>query len=162
MSEIQLDGATSTADAVVARTLTSCADEMALTPEGVIERLRHGDQMLQELWYCTLAQQIVEQLGRYDGSIKAGYLSEPVSSQTTPANSTVHLIIWAAKTAALHSLIEALNQALARHLAELLGAEQSRPLHIEVVDDADVHNPAGYHLLLFTPPNLPIRLSPGQ
>jgi hypothetical protein len=68
-------------------------------------------------------------------------------NQGTPL---VHLIVWTKrKTAALRSLVAALDRALAQAYAELLGGCQIEILlDVQIIDDADVENRTGHGALL--------------
>ena len=146
------------ADAILNRALACCLDEIPLKNQAaLVECLRQGNHTANSRYKHNLAQQMAEHLGMCDDDVKVVYIYDHDIEDThwdeewSPL--IVHLIVWAQpKTAALNSLIAALNRALTRCYGDLIG--DLPPVHlldVQVIDDVEVKNRAGYASLLFSP-----------
>lgn len=160
------DGA-SMAEAALATALEFCAQKMRLdSQQAVVDRLQQGDRTACSYCHYTLAKQVVEYLGALDENVKAGYICdydatpEDLCFGEATQTSLIHLIIWAdRKTGALDSLVAALDRALVRSYAALLGMSQLRHLlDVQVIDDADVENRIGYGAFLSSLYHRPIQV----
>ncbi len=159
MSQIVMADATSAARHVISRTLASCAQEMALARPALIQRLRQRDRALLELWRCALAEQIATLLSSYDDAIKAAYLAGDPVTGTIPEITSMHLIIWVQpRTAALRSLMDALQQALSRESGRVFGPDAAGHLHVHMMDDLEIASPRSYSPFVFKQPGAPIEV----
>lgn len=165
-SALLMSDAYSTAEAILDGALEFCAMEMALdSHQSVIERLRQGDRVAQSLCQCGLAEYIAEHLGACDAGVRAVYVYDhDVAGEEEPdgrgADLLIHLIVWAEpRTAALSSLITALDQALAKSFGDQLGnGPLTHFLDAQLIDDADVQRRAGYAALFLSPHHQPVQV----
>ena len=165
--QFQLPDSDSTAEIALAQALKFCAQKMGLAgPETVTEYLRRGNRNARTYCHYSIARKVAESLGALDRKLKAVYL---VDYDATPEDlcfsegmqvPLIHLIIWAErKTNALDSLVTALDRALVKRYADLIGAHQlAHLLDIHVVDDEDVKNRIGYGAMLSSLHNRPIQI----
>jgi len=157
----------STAEVALTQALEFCAQKMGLdSPQVVVDRLRQGDSTAFGYWHYGLAEQVAEYLAAWNEDVKAVYIYDygatPEDScfgEMTPAE-PVHLIVWAQrKTAALESLVAALDRALVQGCADLINrAKLMHLLDVQVVDDADAENRTGYGALLSSLYHPPIQV----
>jgi hypothetical protein len=133
-SSSQPSDVTSLAEAILTQALEFCATKLNLESyETAVERLQQGDNI----------------------GIKAVYIfdfeatPEDICFAEVTPDIIIHLIVWAQrKTAALNSLIGALDRALVRIHVELLHMPQLKHLlDVQVVDDRDVENRLGFGAL---------------
>jgi hypothetical protein len=153
------------ADTILNGALAFCLDpepqEAQIT---LIEDLRSGNCAVIQRFKRGLAQQVAKHLGMCDDDVRAVYLynHNVEATQADPEwyPPVVHLIVWAQpKTAALASLIAALNRALTRAYDDWMG--DLLPIHlldVQVVDDGEVMRRIGYAGLLFSPQVQPLAI----
>lgn len=165
--QFRLPDAGSTAEIALTQALEFCAQKMRLAGhQAVVDHLRKGDSNACQYCHYSIAKQVAESLGALDSNIKAVYI---VDYDATPQDicfsegtqaSLVHLIVWAErKTKALDSLVEALDRALVRRYADVVGTHQlAHLLDVQVVDDGDVKNRVGYGAMLSSLYNRPIQI----
>ncbi len=158
MSVPGFPNATTAAQAVLTRALEFSARELSLdSPRAAAAHLRRGDQTARGRFQYGIAQLVAEYLGNWDAAVRAVYVYELYGAREdwvgSPGVPLLHLIIWSQpKTAALHSLIAALDRALAQGLSELLGVPPPvYVLDVQLIDDAEVEARLGYAALLFSP-----------
>jgi hypothetical protein len=155
-SSSQPSDVTSLAEAILTQALEFCATKLNLESyETAVERLQQGDNITFSYWRYGLAKKGAEYLGEWDEGIKAVYIfdfeatPEDICFAEVTPDIIIHLIVWAQrKTAALNSLIGALDRALVRIHVELLHMPQLKHLlDVQVVDDRDVENRLGFGAL---------------
>lgn len=163
----QWPDANSTAELVLEEGLEFCARKAGLqNAEAVVEALRRGDGTVCQYCRYGLAKKVAESVGRLDENVKAVYTLE---YDATPEDrcyaggdnvSLIHLVVWAGrKTDALDALVKALDRALVQAYGDLIDApELAHLLDVQIVDDADVENRAGYGALLSSIHNRPIQV----
>lgn len=153
----QLPDASSAMEGALARALDFCAKKMGLpSVEVALERLRQGDTPAREYCHYSLAVQVAEALGALDDNVKSvsmyGYDATPEDLTLTEGARTpiIHLIVWAVRrTEALHSVIAALDSALAHDYAGMVGPRRmAHLLDVQVITDADVERRVGVAALL--------------
>ena len=163
----RLPDASSSMEGAVARALDFCAKKMGLpTAEIALERMRQGDSAAREYCHYSLAGQVAEALGALDENVKSvsmyGYdaTQDDLAFAEGPRAPIIHLIVWATRrTGALHSLISALDGALAQEYASLVGPRRmAHLLDAQVITDEDVERRIGIAALLSSiyNPALPI------
>lgn len=155
-ASLQPSDVTSMAEAIVSEALEFCAGKLNINgSEAVAYRLRQGDGTTYKYWQYGLAKKVAQRLGEWDEGIQAVYLydddatpEDVVFAEGTP-DILIHLIVKVErKTAALNSLTEALDRALAHIHGELLGgSELGYLLDVQVVDDYEVEYRLGYGAL---------------
>lgn len=168
MSEVSgVKAIAGTAQVILSQAMEYCAQKVNLdNPQAVIEHLRGSDG--QACGYChySVAKQVAESLGALDENIKAAYFYD---HNATPEDFCfgeagqvlpIHLVLWAErKTAALKSLVETWDCALAQRYATLVGGHQPASLlDVQVVDSADVEKRIGYGALLSSLYQRPIQV----
>lgn len=166
------------AEDVLAQALAYCAHKMGLDgPQVVIRRLRQGDGAVCGYCLYSVAKQVAGRIGALDENVKAVYTLDYDATpedlcfgQAAQGVPLVHLIVWTRrKTAALNSLLAALDRSLVQAYANLLGmrgpsedASASLPpralLDVQVIDDADVEGRTGYGALLGSLHHRPIQI----
>ena len=165
--QFRLPDAESTADITLTQALEFCAQKMRLAGhQAVVERLRQGDNNACQYCHYSIAKQAAESLGALDNNIKAAYIvdydatPEDVCFREGMSAPLVHLIIWAErKTNALDSLVSALDHALVKRYASLIGMGQlAHLLDVQIVSDDDVKNRVGYGAMLSSLYNRPIQI----
>jgi hypothetical protein len=161
-----LDAATR-AEAILIQALEFCKQEMGLeSHEAVVDHLRQGDSIASSYCQYGLAKHLAEYLGTCDDDVKAVYIYDhPATTGDIRLayevhTRLVHMIVWAEpKTAALNSLIVALNRALAQNFGGLIGVRSlMRLLDVQVIDDVDMKSRAGYAALLSSPHYQPMQV----
>jgi hypothetical protein len=165
--QLRLPDAASTAEITLSEALEFCAQKTGLPGrQAVIERLQQGDRNACKYCRYSIAKNVAQSLGSLDTTIKAAYV---VDYDATPEDmcfceetqgSLIHLIVWAErKTNALNSLVEALDRALVQRYADEIGTPKlAHLLDVQVVDDADVKNRAGYGAMLSSLHQRPIQV----
>lgn len=134
--------------------------------EACLETLRQGDPRAQEYCHYRLAQQVAESMGALDDNVRSVSL---YSFEATPAdlafgerleNLPIHILVWVdRKTSALASLVSALDQALVKDYAEMVGPRRlGHVLDVQVIDDSDVDSRRGVAALLYSMYNRPIQI----
>lgn len=160
-----LSDAASAAESLFAQVLTGCAGQMGLQDaDTVVDLLRRGDPVAHHACEQQLARHVAEYLSRLDGGIKAVYRYEWAGGGAhrgageTEAGPTIHLVVLTRqRTAALISVLAALNRALSQAFADRWGSTAgAHVLNVCVIDDADTRNEASYAALLFPPHLEPI------
>lgn len=164
---LRLPDAGSTAEVVLRQAMDFCAEKVgAASTECVIESLKVGDKNACSYCRYSVAKQVGEALGSLDEHVKAAFVFDDEATyqdicfgaarQTAP----IHLLVWVErKTGALASLVEALDQALAKSYADLLGSSPTaHVLDAQVIDDADVESNRGYGALLRSLHNRPMKV----
>jgi hypothetical protein len=156
------------AEGILAQALSYCADKMALDgPQAVPERLRHGDGVACGYCLYSVAKQVARALGSLDGNVRAIYTfdcdatpEDECLGEVARGAPLVHLLVWAQrKTAALRALVSALDRALIRAYADVLGEGQPVSLlDVQVIDDADVGRRSGYGALLSSIYHRPVQV----
>ena len=143
----------SVVETILDRALDFCVHKLNLDgSEAVMDLLRQGDHTTYRYWLHGLAKHVAGHLGVWDESIQGIYIydydatPEDLSFVEVAPDPLIHLIVWARrKTAALNSLIEGLDRALAQAHVERLGTPQLKHLlDVQVVDDNEVDNRRGY------------------
>ncbi len=178
----------STPEAVLAQALKFCAQKMGLDDtQAAVDRLRQGES--DACGYClySIAKQVAGRIGLLDEGARAAYL---LDYDATPEDicfgkadvekPIIHMIIWTErKTAALSSLLAALDRGLVQAYADVLRTSQpgepapGMALHADtaadaaaigvvldaqVVDDTEVESRTGYAGLLFSIHHRPIQI----
>ena len=156
-----------TAAAIIAGALDFCGRKIGADGrQVVVDRLRAGDADACRYLRYGLAARLGEQIGALDGNARAVYLFDDADTaeetwfdEGTPG-APVHLVVWAQpKTAALHSLAEALDSALLPGYTALSGRHQlGHLLAVDLVDDADVASRRGWGVLLSSVRHAPLRV----
>ena len=164
---LRLPDATSTAEIALAQAMEYCAQKMGLAnAQEAVERIKDRD--LAACSYCrySIARQVAEALGALDENIQTIYVFDydatpqdlcfGEAEQTMP----IHLLVWTErKTGALSSLVEALDRALARNYRNVLGqGPRAHVLDVQIIDNSDVENRAGYGALLASLYHRPIKV----
>ena len=156
------------AEDVLAQALSYCAGKMGLDgPQTVTERMRQGDGVAYGYCLYSVAKQVAEAIGALDGNVRAVYSfdcdatpEDACMGEIVQGTPLVHLLVWTQrKTAALSALSAALDRALARAYADMLG--MGRPaglLDVQVVDDDDVGRRSGYGALLSSMYHRPVQV----
>ncbi len=167
MTQWRLPDADSTAEITLAQALEFCAQKMGLTGrQAVVESLQQGDGNACNYCHYSIAKQVAESLGALDENVKAVYVAdydatpEDLCFGAGTRTSPIHLIVWVKrKTNALESLVEALDRAMAKRYANVIGPRQlAHLLDVQTVDDDDVKNHVGYGALLSSLYNRPIQI----
>ena len=152
----QLSDLTLTAENALIHALEFSAQQMDLDPLAVAQRIRSGNKIACICYRYGLAKQVAEALGGLDGNIKAVYtrdyntipvdLSFDAEIQRTPP---IRLLVWMQpETAVFDSLVEALDRALIRGFADILGVRGPVSLlNVQVIGDADVEKLISYGAL---------------
>ena len=167
-SPMQTTGMSATAEGMFSQALSYCAVKMGLSdPQSAAERVRQGNGVACGYCLYSVAKQVAQAIGSLDGNVRAVYTFD---CDATPADEClgdvargmplVHLLVWTQrKPAAMRALIAALDRALVRAYADVLGA--GRPaslLDVQVVDDADVGRRSGYGALLCSMYHRPVQV----
>ena len=163
----RLPDATSIMEGVLGQAMDSCARRLNLEgPQAVLELLRRQDATAQGYCHYHLAQRVAEALGTMDDNVQSVSMYE---FDATPEDRAlgqraeglpIHLIVWVGRrTSAFKSLVAALDRALVKDYAELIGPRRlGHVLDVQVIDDADVESRRGIASLLTSLHNRPIRL----
>ncbi|MBC8444611.1 MAG: hypothetical protein H8D77_00650 [Chloroflexi bacterium] len=160
--------ATEAIEGVLNEALVFCAQKMGMeNHEAVVGLLRQRDRAACGYWLYRAAVQVASALGSMDRNVKAVYILDydatpedlcfGVSSQ---GSLVIHLIVWSEpRTAALCSLIAALDRALAQACTDLLVRPAVKSLlDAHVVDDADVEGCIGHGALLHSIHHRPMQV----
>lgn len=162
-----LSDPTSVAEALVADTLSRCAEQMSLRDSAaVVDRLRRGDHVVHLACEQELARNVAEYLSYLDSDIKTVYRYEytcggqSAGQHALELRPIIHLVVLTERrTAALISVLAALDRALSQSLAERCGGQEAPSvLNVHVIADADIRNRAGYAALLFAPHWEPVQV----
>ena len=165
--QLRLPDSDSTAEMALTQALEFCAQKMGLADhQAVVDHLQRGDRNACKYCHYSIAKTVAESLGALDRKVKAVYVvdydatPEDICFGEGPQASLVHLIVWAErKTKALDSLVSALDRALVKRYADLVGTRQlAHLLDVQVVDDGDVENRVGYGAMLSSLYNRPIQV----
>jgi hypothetical protein len=164
---LHLPDAASTVQGALVKALDYCATRLHLaSPQEGLERARHGDRRALEYCHYRLAQQVAEALGALDDNVRSVSLYEFEATPEdrafgeVPESLPIHLLVWVdRKTSALNSLVAALDRALVKDYAEMIGPRRLRHvLDVQVIDDSDVQSRQGIVALLYSLYNRPIQL----
>ncbi|MCW5880621.1 MAG: hypothetical protein KIS91_06790 [Anaerolineae bacterium] len=155
------------ADARLSHALATGAEALALPGEAaVIERLAGRDEIACGVCQQELAAGVAEYLSALDADITAiySYMYAYHPDDKPPDRAQVALPLYLVictrrQTAALISLLAALDRALRQSLADRCQTRQvAHVLNVHVVDETEVHNQAGYATLLLAPRREPDRV----
>lgn len=131
----------------------------------VVECLNRGDMAARRELKLGLARYLAEYLGFLDEDVKAVYVSDHVDNSdgemvAQSSRWVIHLVVYAEpKTAALTSLLGALNRALTTALRKSVEcAEIEGFLDVQLINSADLENLARYAALLNAPSYRPTRV----
>ena len=161
-------GMSVSAEGILAEALFYCASKMSLDgPQAVTKRMRQGDGVACGYCLYSVAKQVAEEIGALDENVRAVYTfdcdatpEDECLGEVARGTPLVHLLVWTQrKTAALCALVSALDRALIRTYAEVLG--EGRPaslLDVQVIDDADVERRSGYGALLGSMYHRPVQV----
>ena len=158
---------TGVAEALVGEALSRCAEQMGLEDAAaVMDRLRRGDPVAHQAYEQELARHVAEYLSYLDSDIQAVYRYECAcgghrDGQHPPEmRPTVHLVVLTRRrTAALISVLAALDRALTQSLADGCGLNDAAPvLNVFVIDDDELRHREGYAGLLFPPHLEPVSI----
>ena len=164
---LHLPDATSTVQGALVKALDYCAQMLHLSsPQEALERAREGDRRALDYCHYRLAQQVAEALGALDDTVRSVSLYEVEATPEdgalgdNPESLPIHMLVWVdRKTSALNSLVAALDRALVKDYAEMVGPRRLRHvLDVQLIDDSDVESRRGIVALLFSLYNRPIQL----
>jgi hypothetical protein len=163
-----LPGATDSTENTLSEALQFCARKIGVDSlEAVVDLLRQNDRMACEYCLYSMAKRVAASLGAVDENVRAVYVLDYDATPEDICFGTlhqgaplVHLIVWAErKTAALSSLVAALDRALAQAYTDLVGGPQVESLlDVQVIDDADVESRTGHGALLQAIHHRPIQI----
>ena len=163
----RLPDAASTMEGALVKALDFGARKLNLpNPQASLERVREADGKALEYCHYHLAQQVAEALGALDDHVQSVSLFD---FEATPEDRAlgenadslpIHLLVWVdRKTSALNSLVAALDRALVKDYADMIGPRRlGHVLDVQVIDSADVASRRGIAALLYSLNNRPIRL----
>ncbi len=154
------------AEVVLTRALDFCGQMMGYDNRGeTTARLRQGYTDAHARLHYGIAKQVGEYLGAIEEDTRAVYLYDPDAGiedgfDDEGQSPLVHLVIWTRrKTAALTSLLAALDRALVQRYADLIRMPGlAQVLDAQVVDDTEVKNHTGYGALLSSFRNQPLKV----
>jgi hypothetical protein len=164
---LHLPDATSTVQGALVQALDYCAQRLSLSsPQEALERARQGDRRALDYCHYRLAQHVAEALGALDDNVQSVSLynveatPDDLALGDNPESLPIHMLAWVdRKTSALHSLVAALDRALVKDYAEMVGPRRLRHvLDVQLIDDADVQSRRGIAALLCSLYNRPIQL----
>ena len=167
MPQWRLPDADSTAEIALAQALEFCAQKMGVAGrQAAVDCLQQGDCNAYKYCHYSIAKQVAESIGALDENVKAVYVAdydatpEDICFGEGAQTSPIHLIVWAErKTNALESLVEALDRAMAKQYANVIGPSQlAHLLDVQVVDDDDVKNRVGHGAMLSSIYHRPIQI----
>ena len=165
--QMLLPDAASTADAAIHRAIEFCAAKMRLSDHTMaLEKLRANDPAACAYCQYSVAQQVGMALGALDEHVNAAYVVDydatPEDICFAPRAQTplIHMILRVGrKTSALTALIEALDRALLRAYAQVLGdSSRQHLLDVQVVTEEEVERRVGYGALLSSIHQPPLRI----
>lgn len=157
----------SAATAALDASLAYCAAKMRLAgPQAVLDCLRSGDGAAHSYFQYALAQQVAGYLADFDAEVAGVYMFDDEATPedgvfgATPLIPPLHLIVRVArKTEAFHSLVSALDRALATGYASRAGLPgASHLLDVQAVDAADVSGNRGYGAMLNSLHHRPLKI----
>jgi hypothetical protein len=145
---------TSVAEGILVEAIEFCAQKLgASSLTTVIDLLEHGDRAACEYCLYSIAKQVAASLGAMDENVKAVYILDYDATPQDLCFGTgahgmrlVHLLVWThRKTAALDSLVQALDSALVQACSDTIGVcGPATLLDVQTVDDLDVQQRHGY------------------
>jgi hypothetical protein len=152
-----VSGVEISARVALTKTLTSLARQLDLADiQGVVNRLRQGDQTLWNDFHYKLSGMVAEQLGMLDQNVKAVYIDEydinpeDLAFGETARTTILYLVVWVArKDDGLKSLVKALDRTLAECFQEQIGRPHlNHLLEVGLIDDVEAKKPDGYGALI--------------
>ena len=164
---LHLPDATSTVQGALVKALDYCAQKLNLSsPQESLERARQGETKTLAYCHYQLALHVAEALGALDDHVRSVSIYE---FEATPEDRAfgenseslpIHLLVWVdRKTSALSALAAALDRALVKDYAEMIGPRRlGHVLDVQVIDDNDVESRRGIAALLHSMYNRPIQL----
>jgi hypothetical protein len=164
---LHLPDATSTVQGALVKALDYCAQKLNLSsPQESLERARQGDTKALEYCHYQLALHVAEALGTLDDHVHSVSLYEFEATPEdrafgeNPESLPIHLLVWVdRKTKALSALVAALDRALVKDYAQMVGPHRlGQVLDVQVIDDKDVESRRGMAALLYSMYNRPIQL----
>jgi len=155
----------SSAKTLLAETLDFCGRQMGIDDrETIADHLRQGNSSACNIFFSRLGKLVAEYLGTLDEDVRAVYLCDLLTTKDvrfgeTRQVSPVRLIVWTRrKTAALNSLVAAIDRALVQGYADLIRTHQlTHLLDAQMMDDSEVKSGSGYGGFLFS-----LNLTPTQ
>ncbi|MCL4552629.1 MAG: hypothetical protein M1305_03640 [Candidatus Marsarchaeota archaeon] len=145
----------------VSRGVCDCAETLSTL-------LRRGDGNAHSYFRRALAEKVAKYLSEMDGTIRAAYCyqcgapAEELEADEMGISSEASLLLHVERrTAALSSMISALDQACVSYYRSLLSpiaANLRFLLDVQVVDDEDVHSGRGLATLLNSSYTKPVRI----
>jgi hypothetical protein len=164
----ELLDAASSSENVLSEAVAFCARKVgADSLDAAVDLLRQNERTACGYCLYSIAKQLAASLGAVDENVKAVYVLDYDATPEDLCFGTlnqgaplVHLIVWAErKTAALSSLVAALDRALAQAYTDLVGGPQAETLlDVQMIDDADVENRTGHGVLLQSIHHRPIEI----
>jgi hypothetical protein len=164
---LHLPDATSTVQGALVKALDYCAHKLNMSsPQESLEKLRGGDRGALEYCHYQLAQHVAESLGALDDNVRSVSIYEFEATPEdrafgeNPESLPIHLLVRVdRKTSALSSLVSALDRALVKDYAEMVGPRRlGHVLDVQVIDEDDVESRRGIAVLLYSLYNRPIQL----
>lgn len=154
VNPFELPGVIDTAERIFDQAIDFCTQKMGANSRAAVIALL-GQQDRTACEYCAygVAKQVAAALGAADENIRAVYTldydatpEDRCFGEGPPSTPFVHLLVWTQrKTAALDSLVAALDRALVQAHSDTIGSRgQSTLLDVQIVDDADVERRQGY------------------
>jgi hypothetical protein len=150
----ELPSVTSLAEGMLVEAMEFCAQKIgASSLTKVIDLLEQRDRTACEYCHYGVAKQVAASLGAMDENVKAVYVLDYDATPEdwcfgTEAQTArlIHLLVWTRrKTAALDSLVEALDRALVQAWSDTVGVRVTATvLDVQVMDDVDVRQRHGY------------------
>jgi len=166
-ASLRIPDASSAAEAALDVALHYCCDKLgAGSIDTVKESLRQGDSTSRGYFNFSLAHAVAEYLGAFDRDVTSVYLfdydatPEDLCFGEAVCNLLLHLIVRVNRpTAAFQSLVEALDGALIRRYAGVMGMDEpAHLLDVQVVEEEDVRLRNGYGALLSSVHHRPIQV----
>jgi hypothetical protein len=155
-------------ESIISEAMAFCAQKIGVdSTEAVVDLLRQNDKTACGYCLYSIAKRLAASLGAVDEHVRAVYVLDYDATPEDLCFGTldqgmplIHLIVWAErKTAALSSLVAALDFALAQAYSDLVGGpEVGVLLDVQVIDDTDVENRTGYGALLQSIHHRPIQI----
>lgn len=165
LMSLQTNDAYTIAEVIVTNAFEWAGARLNCPVSRVVQCLNHGDPAARREFKLGLARYLAEYLGFLDEDVKAVYVSDLIENYrdetaAVPSRWVIHLAVFAdPKTAALASLVNAMNRALILVLdKEVAGAEPEGFLDVQLVNSADLENLARYAALLSAPNSRPTRI----